>query len=107
MFMSWASCLLLTLKFGSQRATCWWAFSNDGAANIDIGYGAGDVERGLVEPLTRETRFLGGASLQRLPRPEVETSEAFSVVTEHRLSGAVDTPWPWMLEESARTRDPS
>ena len=164
----------------------WSPSGEDEAADIDIGYGAGDVERGRVEPLTRETRFpvadpasaarlqsaegvlaqplievvgnevgwvewsqqaleepgdivpalqleasiiayelarAGGGvvlahrtlvarflregSLQRLPGPEVETSEAFYLVTEHRLSGAVDKLWTWLLEESAPMREPS
>ncbi len=35
----------------------WSPSGDDEMADIDIGYGPGDAERGRVEPLTRETRF--------------------------------------------------
>lgn len=164
----------------------WSSSGEDEAADVDIAYGAGEVERGRVEPLTRETRFpvadpacaarlqsaqdvlaeplievvgnevgwvewsqealaepgdivpalqleasiiayelakagggvvlahrslvarlLRDGSLRRLPGPEVETNEAFYLVTEQRLSGAVDKLWTWLLEESAPMREPA
>lgn len=64
--------------------------------------GGGTVlaHRSLVVKSLREQ------NLVRVPGPEMVTSEAFYLVTERRMSGAVRKFWHWLLEESAFLRQP-